>query len=163
MAEIQRFLNSVGRAQQKNLFRVQVLWVLVLNLTLNIFEKSPRIYMHQLNYHMWDFRLSFNRLHKPTDRIRFIFVTGECSKALKMQRNLLDKYSVILDGSWQNPPLANDDQTLKTFPSTRTLFKQVSLSVRTQKRIPHNTHIIHQDQHSNLQQNIDHLALEMNI
>ena len=71
--------------------------------------------MHQLNYHMWNFRLSFNRLHKPTDRIRFIFVTGECFKALKMKRNLLDKYSVSLDDSWEHLPLVNDDQTLGQF------------------------------------------------
>jgi hypothetical protein len=115
MAERHRFLNSMGIAQPQNLPTVRVLCVLVFNLTLNISGKSPCIYMHQPNYHMWNFRLSFNRLHKPTDRIRFIFVTGECSKALKMKRNLLDKYSVSLDDSWQHLPLVNDDQTLGQF------------------------------------------------
>jgi hypothetical protein len=115
MTERKRFLNSVGISQPQNLLRIQVLCVLVVNFTLNILGKSPRIYMHQLNYHMRNFRLSFNRLHRPTDGIRFIFVIGECSKALKMKRNLLEKYSVILDGSWQHLPLANDDQTLRHF------------------------------------------------
>jgi len=81
MAERYRFLNSVGTAQSQNLLRVQVLCFLVLNLTLNTFGKSSLIYMHQLNYHMWNFRLRSNRLHKLTDRIRIIIVTGECSKA----------------------------------------------------------------------------------